>query len=150
MKEWYDKDYTILFYDTQKNENNINSIHLNRLTLMESKIQELQECKNDIMKTVEMEQELKKETQYNRLLLENVVVNSFILSKCDLVLKTHSQVSAYSKVFNPDLEIYRVNACSEGYWPDSHIPLYDYTNIDDLDVKQLLEKKLTNEYKNGL
>ena len=74
-------------------------------------------------------------------------MNSFLLSKCNLVLKTHSQVSAYSKVFNPNLEIYRVNACQEGYWPDSHIQLYDYQNIDDIEVKNLLEKKLKNEFR---
>jgi len=95
---------------------------------------------------VTIEHELKLETQYNRILFENVVVNSFLLSKCDLVLKTHSQVSAYSKVFNPELEIYRVNACQEGYWPDSHIPLYEYQNIDDTKVKNILEKKLKNEF----
>jgi hypothetical protein len=152
MKERYDKDYTILFYDKEKNSNNKNSIHLDRLKVMENKTKEIKDCKKDIEKLVTLEHELKLETQYNRILFENVVVNSFLLSKCDLVLKTHSQVSAYSKVFNPELEIYRVNACQEGYWPDSHIPLYEYQNVDDIDdidnieVKKLLEEKLKNEF----
>lgn len=146
MKERYDAYYTILFYDDEKNSDNNQSIHLNRLTVVENKTREIKHCKNDIDKLVTLEHELKLETQYNRLLFENVVVNSFLLSKCDLVLKTHSQVSAYSKVFNPELEIYRVNACQEGYWPDSHIPLYEYQNIDDTTVKNILETKLKNEF----
>lgn len=145
MKEKYSDNYTILFYDEEKNSDNKNSIHLNRLTVMENKTKEINGCKDDIDKLVTLEHELKLETQYNRILFDNVVVNSFILSKCDLVLKTHSQDSAYSKVFNPELEIYRVNACHEEvYWPDSHIPLYEYQNIDDIEVKNLLEKKLKN------
>ncbi len=135
-----------MFYDEEKNSDNKNSIHLNRLNAIQRKIKEIKKCKNDVNKLVTLENELKVETQVNRRLLENLIVNSFILSKCDLVLKTHSQVSAYAKIFNPDLEIYRVNACQEGYWPDSHIPLYHYQNIDDIEVKKLLEKKLKNEF----
>ena len=78
-------------------------------------------------------------------MLKNVIINSLILSKCNTVLK-HIQLSAYSKVFNPKLEIYRVNACSEGYWPDSHIPLYNYQNINNYKLKDLLENKLNNEF----
>ena len=145
MKECYDNDYTILFYDEEKNSDNKNSIHLNRLDVMVDKIKEIKNCKNDMEKLVTLEHEIKLETQYNEKLFENVVVNSFILSKCDLVLKTHSQVSAYSKIFNPELEIYRVNACTSGDWPDGYIPLYDYENINDIKVKNLLVEKLKNE-----
>lgn len=146
MKELYEKKYLILYYDKEKNNDNDNSIHLNRLRIIENKIKEIKENKNNINNLVLLENELKKETKYNEFLFENIVINSFILSKCNLVLKTHSQVSAYSKIFNPELEIYRVNSCLEGYWPDSHIPLYDYKNIDDVQVKNLLEKKLKNEF----
>lgn len=149
MKECYDSDYTILFYDEEKNSINNQSIHLNRLNVMENKTKEIKDCKDSIDKLVTLEHELKLETQYNRILFENVVVNSFLLSNCDLVLKTHSQLSAYSKVFNPKLEIFRVNACQEGYWPDSHIPLYEYQNIDDIEVKNLLKEKLKNEFCRG-
>ena len=41
-----------------------------------------------------------------------------------MVIKTHSQLSAYAKVFNPELEIYRVNKSSENYWTESNIPTY--------------------------
>lgn len=146
MNDRYNQKYVILYYDEEKNSDDKNSIHLNRLKVIENKIEKIKSCKDDMDKLVILEHELKTETQYNRMLFENVVVNSFILSKCDLVLKTHSQVSAYSKVFNPELEIYRVNACQEGYWPDSHIPLYEYQNIDDTEVKEVLRDKLENEF----
>jgi hypothetical protein len=58
------------------------------------------------------------------MLLKNAIVNSLVLSKCNFVLKTHSQLSGYSKIFNPDLEIYRINKCNCEYWPDSDIPIY--------------------------
>lgn len=151
MKNKYGKQYQVLFYDKEKNEENNNSIHLNRLSLMENKVRELKalmkDKDNNMCKIVVLEDNLKKETQHNETLLKNVIVNSLLLSKCNYVLKTHSQVSAYSKVFNPNLEIYRVNACQESYWPDSHIPLYDYQNVKDKVVKALLENKLKNECK---
>lgn len=146
MNEKYSHKYEILFYDDMKNNENNNSIHLDRLSLMENKIKEIKKNINQIEKLIELENNLKQETLINKLLLQNVIINSFILSKCDLVLKTHSQVSAYSKIFNPKLEIYRVNGCVEGYWPDSHIKLYNCEQIEDMEVKQLLKSKLSNEF----
>jgi hypothetical protein len=146
MNEKYSTKYEILYYDDLKNEQNNNSIHLNRLSIMENKIKEIKINLNNIEKVIELENNLKKETIFNKLLLENVIINSFILSNCDCVLKTHSQVSAYSKIFNPKLEIYRVNGCKEGYWPDSHINLYDYEKVEDEEVKNLVKYKLSNEF----
>lgn len=147
MNEKYLSKYNILYYDDLKNEENNNSIHLNRLTLMEHKIKVIKKINTtDINQLVLMENDLKKETIINKLLLQNVIINSFILSRCDCVLKTHSQVSAYSKIFNPKLKIYRVNACQEGYWPDSHIDLYNYQDVEDNEIKQLLKNKLSNEF----
>jgi hypothetical protein len=148
INEKYSLKYEILYYDDLKNEENNNSIHLNRLSLMENKVKEIKKVNTyDINQLVLMENNIKKETETNRFLLQNVIINSFILSKCDCVLKTHSQVSAYSKIFNPKLEIYRVNGCQDGLWPDSHIDLYDWNDIKDNDeVKQLLKSKLSNEF----
>ena len=50
------------------------------------------------------------------------------------------------KRFNPELEVYRVNACQEGYWPDSHIPLYEYQNVHDIEVKKLIIEKQKGEF----
>lgn len=150
MNEKYSLKYEILYYDDLKNEENNNSIHLNRFVLMENKVKEIKKVNtNNINQLVSMEDDLKKETEINKLLLQNVIINSFILSKCDCVLKTHSQVSAYSKIFNPKLEIYRVNACQEGFWPDSHINLYNWNEVEDNEVKELLKSKLINEFDNN-
>jgi hypothetical protein len=152
MQELYSGSYEILYYDDLKNEQNSNSIHIDRLSLIETKIAELK-CKktNAPPKVIdELECNLKTETELNQILLKNVIVNSFLLSKCNLVLKTHSQVSAYAKIFNPELNIYRVNACKEGYWPDSHIPLYDIKTIDNLIVQKMMESKLKNEFSEKL
>ena len=147
MKDTYSSKYEILYYDDcKKNENN-NAIHLNRLHLIETKITEIKNNIDNTDKIVLLESNLKRETKINEVLLQNVIINSFILSHCMCVLKTHSQLSAYSKIFNPKLEIYRVNACIEGYWPDSHIKLYDYKNINDNDeVRELLKTKLLREF----
>ena len=141
MKQKF-QTHNIVYYDEQKNDENAKSIHLNQLSIMEKIIKELRDNKSDLEKTQQLENQLKKETQLNRFLLKNVIVNSFILSKCNLVLKTQSQVSAYSKVFNPDLPIYRVNGFTEKYWPDSNIPLYNYANIENLEIKNLIHSKL--------
>jgi hypothetical protein len=148
MNEKYSSKYEILHYDDLKNDENNNSIHLNRLSLMENKIKEINKKAhaNDINRMVLMESNLKKETKINEFLLQNVIINSLILSKCDCVLKTHSQVSAYSKIFNPDLKIYRVNSCYACCWPDSHIETYDYNSIENEEVKNLLKSKLLNEF----
>ena len=145
IKEKYNKKYTILTYDNIENENN-NSIHLNRLKLMTKIVNDIKKSLKHQRSIDELENKLKQEALINNKLLKDVIICSLILSKCNLVLKTHSQVSAYAKIFNPDLEIYRMNACYEGYWPDSHIPLYDYNNIENEEVKNLLENKLKNEF----
>ena len=124
----------------------MNPLNLNRLKIIEKLINEINNNKNNLEKIIELENKLKEETEINTFLLQNVIINSLILSKCKCVLKTHSQVSAYSKIFNPDLEIYRVNSCVEGYWPDSHIQLYNYESIDNVEIRNLLESKLKNEF----
>lgn len=147
IEEKYNNSYIILHYDNINNINNINnnSIHLNRLSIIENLIKIIKKNRNNIENLIQLENNLKEETLINRKLLQNVIINSFILSKCNCVLKTHSQVSAYSKIFNPELEIYRVNACFDNIWPECCIPLYNYNDIDDIKVKNLLFDKLKNE-----
>jgi hypothetical protein len=142
----YGYKYIILCYDDYKNNENNNSIHLDRLEKIVNLVGKINDCKKDLKKTIELENKLKEETKINKILLQDVIINSIILSKCNCVLKTHSQVSAYSKIFNPELEIYRINSCKEGYWPDSHIPLYNYENIENMEIKNLLQLKLSNEF----
>jgi hypothetical protein len=48
-----------------------------------------------------------------------------VLSQCNVVFKYCSQMSAFCKIFNPDLEIYRVNKPNYFWLPESLVPLYD-------------------------
>lgn len=51
------------------------------------------------------------------------------LSKCNEVIKVSSALSAFSKLINPDLKIYRLNALKMfadiPYFPDAYIPLFE-------------------------
>lgn len=91
------------------------------------------------------EQLLREECQQNELDLKNVIFDLLLLSLCSTVLKTHSQVSAYAKIFNPDLEIYRLNGCPMLYYPDSHVQIYPIEKINDADIKQLVTTKTNKE-----
>ena len=69
--------------------------------------------------------------EHNQLTLtENAkyaMIDMLCLSKCHTVLKSSSALSAYAKIINPDLKIYRINACKMfckiPYFPDAYIPL---------------------------
>ena len=97
-------------------------IHLDRLAVITEIVDKIKRASFD--EKIVLENKLKDEAHYNQKLLEDAIVNCLILSKCKMVIKTHSQLSAYAKVFNPELEIYRVNKTFTNYWPESHIPLY--------------------------
>jgi hypothetical protein len=57
------------------------------------------------------------------------MIDMLCLSKCDTVLKVSSALSAFSKVINPDLKIYRLNASRMftdiPYFADAYIPLLE-------------------------
>tara|TARA_B110000259_G_scaffold44786_1_gene51923 strand:+ start:4477 stop:5400 length:924 start_codon:yes stop_codon:yes gene_type:complete len=60
----------------------------------------------------------------------DAMVDMLSLSKCLCVIKTSSALSSFSKLMNPSLEIYRVNASkmfnpNATYWPDCYIPLLE-------------------------
>ncbi|MGQ9556016.1 MAG: hypothetical protein ACUVWR_18090 [Anaerolineae bacterium] len=60
----------------------------------------------------------------NRALAKEAIVDCLTLARCRYALKCMSQLSAFSKVINPDLEIYRVSACKLGWFPEAYVPLY--------------------------
>ena len=65
----------------------------------------------------------------------DAMIDMLSLSKCSCVIKTSSALSAFSKLFNPSLEIYRVNACkmfnpNATYWPDCN-KILNETQLDD-------------------
>lgn len=109
----------IIFYDEIKI---YKSIHKKRLEIITNLIEKIKNA--DFNDKIILENELKNEAQTNMKILENLIINCLILSKCKKVIKTNSQFSAYAKVFNPELEIYRVNDISTNIWPNAYIPLY--------------------------
>lgn len=58
-------------------------------------------------------------------LAKEALLDALMLSRCDVVLKTASQLSAWSKVFNPSLQMFRVNAFYPHWFPDADVPLYE-------------------------
>jgi len=64
-----------------------------------------------------------------------------VLSKCSVVFKTASQLSAWAKILNTDIEIYRISSFVHDWFPDSRIPLYKSDN-------EKISILLSNLYKN--
>jgi len=52
------------------------------------------------------------------------VIDSLLLSRCHYLLKCQSALSAWSKVWNPGIEAYRIAAFKHDWFPDAFIPLY--------------------------
>ncbi len=101
----------------------------------------------DLMK---LEDELKRKSKINRVVLKNKLINSLILSKCNLVLKTDGMISGFSKIFNPTLRIYRVNGIALNIWPETYITLYSDTNIRSQVVRRILRNRGNKELKKSL
>lgn len=151
LKNIFKYKYEILCYDDQQISNDNKSIHSNQYTKICDKIKNIKKILKTTNNTGQLQKceiELKKECSNNQLLLENVILESMILSCCTCVIKTHSQVSAFSKIFNPNLEIYRINGSSTGFFPDAYIPVYDIKNIDDENIKNILINSLKTELGN--
>jgi hypothetical protein len=102
-------------------------LHLSRLRILENITKAIKNGKS-------LEKELEQECTINENELKEVIIDSIVLSRCSTVIKTHSLVSSFSKIINPDLTIYRLNGCSELYYPESYIPFYSTNNPDLLDI----------------
>lgn len=96
-------------------------LHLSRLTVLEN-------LTKSIRHGSPLEKNLEEECTINEHELKQVIVDSIVLSRCSTVIKTHSLVSSFSKIINPQLQIYRLNGCSEMYYPESYIPFYTTEN----------------------
>jgi hypothetical protein len=88
---------------------------------------------------------------------ENVICNGkeamidmLCLSKCKIVLKVSSALSAFSKVINPYLNIYRLNALKMfvdiPYFPDAYIPLLEKNNNYTEECNKILDKIQLNDW----
>ena len=74
-----------------------------------------------------------------------IAYDSLLLSKCKIVLKCQSALSAFSKIFNPDLEIYRITCCKlfskVPYFPEAYIPKYIIKDQNNIILKKLKTMK---------
>jgi hypothetical protein len=96
-------------------------------------------------------------SEFNDILFSNNIKNNvdidkhyidslndmIVLSKCNIVFKTASQLSAWPKIINTDIEIYRISSFIHDWFPDSRIPLYNSNNIklllDDIYKKEVIK-----------
>lgn len=104
--------------------------------------------KNFNMK-VKYEMELKNKSHENNKLVLYNLSDAILLSKCNYVITTTSILSSFSKIINPDLKIYRINACYYPYFPIAYIDLYDHSKVDDDDIKNILLNLAKGEISNG-
>jgi len=65
-----------------------------------------------------------KNTEIGRFAL----IDSLLLSRCHYLLKCQSALSGWSKIWNPELEAYRIAAFKQDWFPDAFIPLYKTTS----------------------
>ena len=78
------------------------------------------------------------------------MVDMLCLSKCSVVLKVSSALSAFAKIINPDLKIYRLNAVKMfsdiPYFPDAYIPLLTKDSEYKKDCNQTLDEIQKNDW----
>ena len=79
-------------------------------------------------------EKVEKISKYNNELAKNALKDSLLLSRCNMVIKTQSQLSAWAKIFNPDIDVLRIGGMQYFWWPEVFIPLYKTNN------KELQEK----------
>jgi len=68
------------------------------------------------------------DTSHNQTVAKEAILDCLTLSRCRYGLKCMSQLSAFSKVFNPKLEMYRIAACKPAWFPEAYVPLYRSEN----------------------
>ena len=78
------------------------------------------------------------------------MIDMLCLSKCKEVIKVSSALSAFSKIINPNLKIFRVNALKMfadiPYFPDAYIPLLEKNPSYSKECNSILEKIQLNDW----
>jgi hypothetical protein len=78
------------------------------------------------------------------------MIDMLCLSRCNTIIKTSSALSAYAKIINPNINIYRINACiymdtDPPYFPDSYIPLLECNEKYSVECNEIIRKKQEDE-----
>ncbi len=63
--------------------------------------------------------------------------DSVLLSKCNVLIQTNSAVSAWSKIFNPNLEAYRLHKFTLDWFPAGYLNPYKSENKE---IQKILDK----------
>src|SRR5258706_15353333 len=75
------------------------------------------------------------------------MLDCVLLSRCGTVLQTSSGLSAFAKILNPNLEIYRVAASKRfydvPYFPVAYIPRY---NSPSPDISALVDRLMVDDW----
>lgn len=81
---------------------------------------------------------------------EEAMIDMLCLSKCKTVLKVSSALSAFSKIINPKLNIFRLNAVKMfadiPYFPDAYIPLLEKNENYTEECNKILDKIQLHEW----
>ena len=87
--------------------------------------------------------------KYNTQIGREAIIDSLLLSRCCCLLKCQSALSGWSKVWNPNLEVYRIAAFKHDWFTEAFIPLYKTKN-DELMSKLLTVQEGEFSMKNKL
>ena len=75
---------------------------------------------------------------------KEAMIDMLCLSKCKIVLKVSSALSAFAKLINPNLKIYKLNALKMfvdiPYFPDAYIPLLEKNENYTDECNKILDK----------
>ena len=81
---------------------------------------------------------------------KTALVDAIVLGRCKYILKTSSALSAWSKVFSPEVEAYRVQGFNADWFPDSSIPMYWTTDpASQAILKRTLQKDYASTFQDG-
>ena len=134
-------DNIIIFTDEKKSLIELKTYYQKKYKIIYS--EELYNSDNeDILFSNNIKNNVDKDKHYLSSLVDMIV-----LSKCKSVIKTSSQLSAWPKILNNDIEIYRVSSFIHDWFPDSRIPLYKSINDD---INLLLEDIYEKEHKKNI
>jgi hypothetical protein len=79
----------------------------------------------------------------DKQLKDELTISAFVdmlaLSRCNMVLKTNSALSAFSKIINPSLQLYTANAMKERWFPTGVVLPY---KTDSNDINAILARTM--------
>lgn len=78
-------------------------------------------------------------------LTNNSIIDMLLLSKCNTVIKTSSALSSFSKIINPNINIYCCSAMKQTWFPAGLVKPY---NSESKLIEQILQKTMVGHVYN--